>query len=104
MWQKAMQLATEVYRLAEADARRRGKQIRRRAKAAEALAASVPANVAEGQLPICCTRNGTYAHFVSIARGSLARRRRPSPIVGNFGWVAAREGDVRSSARISYVT
>ena len=66
VWQKAMDLAQEVYRLAKlmpkAEEYRLTSQLLR-------AAASVPANIAEGNA------RGTrrdYAHFVSIARGSLA--------------------------------
>jgi four helix bundle protein len=66
VWQKAMRLAAEAYRLAKllpkAEEYRLTSQLLR-------AAASVPANIAEGQA------RGTrkdYAHFVSIARGSLA--------------------------------
>jgi four helix bundle protein len=66
VWQKAMRLAAEAYRLAKvlpkAEAYRLTSQLLR-------AAASVPANIAEGHA------RGTrkdYAHFVSIARGSLA--------------------------------
>ena len=66
VWQKAMQLAAEVYRLAKlmpkVEEYRLTSQMLR-------AAASVPANLAEGNA------RGTrkdYAHFVSIARGSLA--------------------------------
>jgi four helix bundle protein len=66
VWQKAMRLAAEAYRLAKllpkAEEYRLTSQLLR-------AAASVPANIAEGRA------RGTrkdYAHFVSIARGSLA--------------------------------
>ena len=66
VWQKAMRLAAEAYRLAQllpkAEEYRLTSQLLR-------AAASVPANIAEGHA------RGTrkdYAHFVSIARGSLA--------------------------------
>jgi four helix bundle protein len=65
-WQKAMRLAAEAYRLGrllpKAEEYRLTGQLLR-------AAASVPANIAEGH------SRGTrrdYAHFVSIARGSLA--------------------------------
>jgi four helix bundle protein len=66
VWQKAMQLAAEAYRrarlLPKAEEYRLTSQLLR-------AAASVPSNIAEGRA------RGTrkdYAHFVSIARGSLA--------------------------------
>ena len=66
VWQKAMRLAAEAYRLArllpKAEEYRLTSQLLR-------AAASVPANIAEGHA------RGTrkdYAHFISIARGSLA--------------------------------
>jgi four helix bundle protein len=66
VWQKAMRLAAEAYHLAKhlpkAEEYRLTSQLLR-------AAASVPANIAEGHA------RGTrkdYAHFVSIARGSLA--------------------------------
>jgi four helix bundle protein len=66
VWQKAMRLAAEAYRLGrllpKAEEYRLTSQLLR-------AAASVPANIAEGHA------RGTrkdYAHFISIARGSLA--------------------------------
>jgi four helix bundle protein len=66
VWQKAMRVAAEAYRLGrllpKAEEYRLTSQLLR-------AAASVPANIAEGH------SRGTrkdYAHFVSIARGSLA--------------------------------
>src|SRR5262245_20881653 len=66
VWQKAMRLAAEAYRLGRllprAEEYRLASQLLR-------AAASVPANIAEGHA------RGTrkdYAHFISIARGSFA--------------------------------
>ncbi|MCL6557124.1 MAG: four helix bundle protein [Burkholderiales bacterium] len=66
VWQKGMELAEEVYRLAKVlpkteEYRLTGQLLK--------AAASVPANIAEGHA------RGTrkdYANFVNIARGSLA--------------------------------
>ncbi len=66
VWQKSMELAAAVYRLTRQFPRREeyrisGQMIR--------AATSIPANIAEGH------GRGTrkdYAHFVSIAKGSLA--------------------------------
>jgi len=66
VWQKAMDLSVEVYRLSASFPR--DERFRLTSQVTRA-AASVPANVAEGNA------RGTrkdYAHFVSIARGSLA--------------------------------
>jgi len=66
VWQKAMSLATEAYRLTKALPK--SEEYRLTSQLLRA-AASVPANIAEGHA------RGTrkdYARFVSIARGSLA--------------------------------
>jgi four helix bundle protein len=65
VWQKAMDLVVQVYRLANlfpsSENYRLTAQITR-------AAASVPANIAEGNGR---GTNRDYAHFVSIAKGSL---------------------------------
>jgi four helix bundle protein len=65
VWQKAMDMAVAVYRLAEAfpksETYRLVSQITR-------AAVSVPANIAEGNARGAPKE---YAHFVSIAKGSL---------------------------------
>lgn len=66
VWQKAMQLAVEVYRLAKLMPK--SEEYRLTSQMLRA-AASVPANVAEGN---CRGTRRDYAHFISIARGSLA--------------------------------
>jgi four helix bundle protein len=66
VWQKSMHLAKEAYQLAPALPK--AEQYRLTSQLLRA-AASVPTNIAEGHA------RGTrkdYAHFVSIARGSLA--------------------------------
>ena len=65
VWQKSMQLSKQVYRLIErfpaTEKYALSDQVRR-------AVVSVPSNIAEG-----CgrTSNRDYAHFLSIARGSL---------------------------------
>lgn len=65
VWQKAMEMTVEVYRLTDGFPRSEiyglTSQVRR-------AAASVPANIAEGHAR-GTTRD--YAHFLSVARGSL---------------------------------
>ena len=66
VWQKSMRLAKEAYRLTKALPR--SEEYRLTSQLLRAVA-SVPTNIAEGHA------RGTrkdYAHFVSIARGSLA--------------------------------
>jgi four helix bundle protein len=65
VWQKAMDLTVEVYRLA----RRFPKdEMYRLISQLTRAAASVPANIAEGHARSTAR---DYAHFVSIAKGSL---------------------------------
>jgi four helix bundle protein len=66
VWQKAMRLAVDVYRLTSSFPRTEEYRITAQITRA---AASVPANIAEGHA------RGTrrdYANFLSIAKGSLA--------------------------------
>ncbi len=66
VWQRAMELAREVYMISEGIPKQ--EQFRLTSQLLKA-ATSVPANIAEGHA------RGTrkdYAHFVTIARGSLA--------------------------------
>jgi four helix bundle protein len=65
VWQKAMDLAAEVYRISEAFPR---SQIYGLTSQVTRAAASVPGNIAEGSAR-ATTRD--YAHFLSIAKGSL---------------------------------
>lgn len=66
VWQKGMDLATEAYRLVKLMPRteeyRLASQLLR-------ACASVPANIAEGHVR---GSRKEYAHYISIARGSLA--------------------------------
>ena len=66
VWQKGMELTAETYRLAKLMPRQEEYRLTSQLLRASA---SIPANIAEGHA------RGTrkdYAHFVSIARGSLA--------------------------------
>ena len=66
VWHKAMDLVVRVYALTEAFPRK--EQYRLVDQISRAVA-SMPANIAEGHAR--ATRND-YAHFLSIAKGSLA--------------------------------
>ncbi|MEZ6022527.1 MAG: four helix bundle protein [Hyphomonadaceae bacterium] len=66
VWAKAMALAKEIYRLADLMPKR--EEYRLTAQMVRA-AISIPANIAEGRAR--ATRKD-YAHFISIARGSVA--------------------------------
>jgi four helix bundle protein len=65
VWQKAMDLAVEVYRIA---AKFPGREVYGLGAQTTRAAASVPANIAEGRGR--ATRKG-FAHFLSVAKGSL---------------------------------
>ena len=81
VWQKAMALAAEIYRLTKSfptDERYRMTDQLLRA------ASSIPANIAEGHA------RGTrkdYAHFIVIARGSLAETETFLELAGEVGLV-----------------
>lgn len=66
VWQKSLALAKEVYRLSDLLPARESYAL---ADQMRRSAVSIPSNIAEGS-----RRNGKkdYAHFVSIAHGSLA--------------------------------
>ena len=85
LWQKAMALATDVYRLTgrlpSYELFALSRQIRR-------AAVSIPSNVAEG-----AARRTTreYLAFLHIARGSLAELETQLHIAGNVGYLADQE-------------
>jgi four helix bundle protein len=65
VWQKAMDLAVEVYRIA---AKFPGRETYGLAAQITRVAASVPANIAEGRGR---ASRKDFAHFLSVAKGSL---------------------------------
>lgn len=81
VWQKSMQLSKQVYRLIErfpdTEKYALSDQVRR-------AVVSVPSNIAEG-----CGRNSNrdYAHFLSIARGSLYEVMTQLEMAKEFGYL-----------------
>jgi four helix bundle protein len=81
VWQKAMQFSRQVYRFVEqfpaTEKYALSDQVRR-------AAVSVPSNIAEG-----CGRasNRDYAHFLSIARGSLYETMTQVELAQSLGYV-----------------
>ncbi len=65
VWQKAMDLVVDVYKLADHFPR---PELCRLTSQITRAAASVPANIAEGNARATTKE---YAHFLSIAKGSL---------------------------------
>jgi four helix bundle protein len=82
-WQKAMELATEVYRISEDFPRREMYGLTRQVRAA---AVSVPSNIAEGK-----GRQTTkdYVQFLYRARGSLYETQTQLEIARNLGYLSA---------------
>ena len=88
VWQRAMELTSEVYALAKrfpAEERYALTDQLRRA------VVSIPSNIAEG-----CGRssNKDYAHFLSIARGSLYETMTQLQIAVNLGYIADLPSEV----------
>jgi len=85
VWQKAMDLSVEVYRLSASFPR--DERFRLTSQVTRAVT-SVPANIAEGNA------RGTrkdYAQFVSIARGSLAEAETFLLLAVRLGYVAENQ-------------
>jgi four helix bundle protein len=84
VWQKAMDLAVEIYRLSSrfpaSEAYRLTAQITR-------AAASVPANIAEGRAR---ATSRDFAHFLSIAKGSLMEMETHLTLAVRLGYVTDR--------------
>ena len=83
VWQKAMQFSKQVYRLVEqfpaTEKYALSDQVRR-------AVVSVPSNISEG-----CGRasNRDYAHFLSIARGSLYETMTQLELAQSLGYIEA---------------
>jgi four helix bundle protein len=81
VWQKAMDLAVEIYRLSSrfpaTEAYRLTAQITR-------AAASVPANIAEGHAR---ATSRDFAHYLSIAKGSLMEAETHLTLAVRLGYV-----------------
>ncbi len=86
VWQKAMELVTEVYRLSKGFPREEvyglTSQLRR-------CAVSVPSNIAEGY-----ARNsgGDYAPFLRVASGSLYEMETQIEVARNLGYLSGQQG------------
>jgi len=95
VWQKAMQFSKQVYRLVEqfpaTEKYALSDQVRR-------AAVSVPSNIAEG-----CGRisKRDYAHFLSIARGSLYETMTQLEMAKEFGYLESIEDTEILAAEIS---
>ena len=90
VWQKAMELVKTVYALAKtlpADERYALTDQLRRA------VVSIPSNIAEG-----CgqSSNAEYAHFLSIARGSLYETMTQLQIAADLGYISAISEELQS--------
>jgi four helix bundle protein len=80
VWQKAMNLVVECYRLSERFPRSENFGLRLQLRRA---AVSVPANIAEGRGR---TGVGQYLHHLSIAHGSLKELETHLEIASRFGY------------------
>ncbi|HET9635507.1 MAG TPA: four helix bundle protein [Gemmatimonadaceae bacterium] len=81
VWERAMSLALDVYRITEAfpTSERFGLSVQLRR-----AAVSVPSNIAEGHSR---TNRGEYKNFLSIARGSLAELEVQLTLAERLGYV-----------------
>lgn len=94
VWQEAMDLVVDVYKLADqfpgSERYRLTDQITR-------AVASVPANIAEGNARATLK---DYAHFISIAKGSLMESETFLMLAVRLGYVS----DNRASSALSLIT
>ncbi len=87
VWQKAMDLVVEVYELTKALPK--AEEYRLTAQVTRAVV-SVPANIAEGHARATAR---DFAHFLSIARGSLMETETLLTLAGRLGYVAPDRTD-----------
>ena len=86
-WQRAFALAIAAYKICEAIPRtKRGTLVTQ----VERAAASVPANIAEGNGR---AQRGEYLHFLSIAHGSLTELDTYLRLVSALGYASASQVD-----------
>ncbi len=87
VWQKAMELAEEVYRLAKNFPR---EELYALTDQIHRAVVSIPSNIAEGK-----NRNSVseYLHFLSIARGSLAEVETQILLAIRFGYINQSQAD-----------
>ena len=92
VWQRAVELVVEVYRLADR------LPLRERFGLADQLrraATSIPANIAEGNAR---SHRREYLHFLSIARGSLAEVATHLESIRRIGYMS--EHDMAPAAQL----
>jgi four helix bundle protein len=100
VWQKAVDLVEEIYRVTASFPKEElyvlTSQMRR-------AAVSVPSNIAEGQAR---TSTADFLHFLSIARGSLKELETQIIIVRRLGYIDERAEDqlIRSTEEVSRLT
>jgi len=87
VWQKAMDLTVEVYRLA---AKFPGKETYGLASQITRAAASVPANIAEGRGP---ASRKDFANFLAIAKGSLMETETFIELAVRLGYLRSPEAE-----------
>lgn len=88
VWQLAMNLAEDVYKLCEEFPRQEIYGLISQVQRAEVF---VPSNIAEGQ-----ARNSgkEFAHFLGIARGSLAELETQVMLAQRLGYIAVEKSNV----------
>ncbi len=87
VWQKAMELAEEVYRLAKNFPR---EELYALTDQIHRAVVSIPSNIAEGKNRHSVSE---YLHFLSIARGSLAEVETQILLAIRFGYINQSQAD-----------